>query len=257
MRIRTRLIIIFLLFGLCNTSRADKIIYNRTTYDLYEFPLLFNSRFKQWNTEPIFGKDAKIETAFDDVPYKCTWIVQSNYIYLQSIKSDSLTANLQSIFPDKFDNGRVLADWIDTTLYAPYGKMLYSFDIIFSASIYEYELAFRISKGKVISVEKCDNTKTKPLKDERQLQQLIQNTINWENVPKYDSIKRMVYVQVMSADSLGRIDSVSIPKGVNDLYDKEAIRIVKTIPEWPVIYRHGKIFNGRIYPIIFGRSNKK
>jgi len=76
-------------------------------------------------------------------------------------------------------------------------------------------------------------------------------------LPKYDSIKRRVYVQVMSADSLGRIDSVSILKGVNDLYDKEAIRIVKTIPEWPVFYRHGKIFNGRIYPIIFDRSNKK
>lgn len=259
MKIRTILIILVLFCGLCNTSRADKIIYNRVTYDLYEYPLLFNSRFKQWNITPIFGENAndKVYALFDAAPYSCTWIVQDNKIYLQSINGKNATADLQTIFPEKFDNGLVLADWIDTTLYAPYGKMLYSFDVLFSASIYEYELAFRISKGKVISVEKCDNTKTKPLKDERQLQQLIQNTINWENVPKYDSIKRMVYVQVMSADSLGRIVSVSILKGVNDLYDKEAIRIVKTIPEWPVIYRHGKIFNGRIYPIIFDRSNKK
>ncbi len=257
MRIRTLLIIMFLLFGLSNTSRADKIIYNRITYDLYEFPLLFHSRFKQWNTEPIFGKDAKIETAFDDVPYKCTWIVQNNYIYLQSIKSDSLTANLQSIFPDKFDNGRVLADWIDTTLYAPYGKMIYSWGVILFESIFEYELAFRISKGKIISVEKCDNTKTKSLKDDRHLIGLIENNINWENLPESDSIKRKVYVQVISADSLGRIDSVRIVRGVNELYDREAIRIVKTIPEWPVIYRHGKVLNLWTFPISFDMSNKK
>jgi len=258
MRILTLLIIVILLFGLDNTSRADKIIYKGVTYDLYKYPLQFNSRFAEWKIKPIFGENAndKVYAMFDVAPYSCTWIVQDNHIYLQSINGKNATADLKAVFPEKFDNRLVLADWIDTTLYAPYGEKLYSWGPSFSESIFEYELAFRISKGKVISVEKCDNTKTKPLKDDRQLQELIHNNINWEKLPELDSIRRKVWVDIISADSLGTIDSVRIiGRGVNGLYEREAIRIVKTIPEWPIFYRHGKVSNLLRYPIIFDRSD--
>ena len=259
MRIGTLLIIMFLLFGLYNTSRADKIIYKGATYNLYEYPLLFNSRFKEWKITPIFGENAndKVIRMFDAAPYNCIWIVQDDHIYLQSINGENTTADLKAVFPEKYDKGLVLADWIDTTLYAPYGKLLYSGGVDFTLSTFEYELAFRISKGKIISVEKCDNSKTKPLKDQYHLRDLIQNNINWENLPEADSIKRKVFVQAISADSLGMIDSVRIVIGVNELYDREAIRIVKSIPEWPLIYRHGKVYNWLIFPISFDRSNKK
>jgi hypothetical protein len=259
MRIGTLFIIMFFFFGLCNTSRADKIIYHGVTYHLYEYPLLLNSRFKQWNITAIFGENAedKVINAFDSAPYYCDWIVQNNYIYLQSINGNNTTADLKAVFPEKFDKGLVIADWIDTTLYAPFGKLLYSGGVLFSESIFEYELAFRISKGKIISVEKCDNKKTKPLKDQFHLRDLIQMNINWENLPEGDVKKRTVFVEAISADSLGMIDSVRILKGVNESYDREAIRIVKSIPEWPLIYKHGKVTNWWIFPIIFDRSNKK
>ena len=259
MRIVTLLIIMFLLFGLYNTSSADKIIFNGITYDLYESPLQLNSRFEQLRITPIFGENAndKVFAMFDVAPYHCIWIVQDNHIYLQSINGKNTMADLKAVFPEKFDNGLVLADWIDATLFAPYGKMLYSWGVLLTESTFEYELAFRISKGKIISVEKCDNTKTRPLKGDRQLRGLIQNNINWGNLPESDSIKRKVYVQVISADSLGRIDSVRIVRGVNEYYDREAIRIVKTIPEWPVIYKHGRVFNLWTFPISFDMRNKK
>jgi len=259
MRVGTLLIIMFLLFGLHNTSRADKIIYHGVTYDLYGYPLLLNSRFKEWKIAPIFGENAndKVFRMFDAAPYNCNWIVQNNHIYLQSINGKNTTADLKAVFPEKFDHGLILADWIDTTLFAPYGKMLYCGGVLFTESTFEYELAFRISKGKIISVEKCDNTKTNPLKDEYHLRDLIQNNIIWGNLPEADSIKRKVFVQAISADSLGMIDSVRIVRGVNELYDREAIRIVKTIPEWPLIYRHGKVYNWWIFPISFDRSDKK
>jgi hypothetical protein len=259
MRIHILIIIITLLSGLNNTSGADKIIYNGATYNLYEYPLQLNTRFGQWEIRPIFGENAndKVFAIFDVDPYSCTWIVLDNHIYLQSIEGKNTTVNLQTIFPEKYDNGLVLADWINTTLYAPYGKMLYSWGVLFSESTFEYELAFRISKGKIISVEKCDNTKTKPLKDQYHLRDLIQNNINWGNLPEADSIKRKVFVQAISADSLGMIDSVRILRGVNELYDREAIRIVKSIPEWPLIYKHGKVYNWWIFPISFDRSDKK
>lgn len=259
MRIRTLLLTMFLLFGLYNTSSADEIIYNGVTYDLYEYPLLFNSRFKQWDVTPIFGENAndKVFAAFDANPYNCTWIVQDNHIYLQSINGDNTTADLQTVFPEKFDNGLVLADWIDTTLYAPYGKILYCWGAILTEHTFEYELAFRISKGKIISVEKCDNTKTKPFKEGTHLRGLIQNNINWGNLPESDSIKRTVYVNVISTDCQGKIDSVQVVSGVNEIYDREAVRIVKAIPEWPIIYRHGKVLNWWTFQISFDMRDKK
>ncbi|MFB6319037.1 energy transducer TonB [Saccharicrinis sp. FJH54] len=258
MRLRFILIYTFLVFSFSGTYGADRIIYNGTTYNLYNYPLQFISKFKQWNTKPIFGEDAKIQRMFDQVPYYCTWIVQDDHIYLQSIKSDSLNANLLELFPDKYDNGLVLADWIDTILYAPYGEMILSWDITFSGKIYEYELAFKVLKGEIISVEKCDNTmtKTKLLKDERLLRELIKKNTHWENLPESDTIDRRVYVQVASTDNQGKIDSVKILKGVNDIYDREAVRIVKTIPEWPVIYNHGELSDWWIFPIVFDMSDK-
>jgi hypothetical protein len=257
MRVLILLLSIFLVIGVHRSSSADTIMYNGVTYELYGFPLQFISRFKQWNTTHIFfGEDAGIAQAFDDVDYSCTWIVKDDHIYLQSIKSENLTANLQAIFLEKFENGLVLADWIDTTLYASYGNILFSLGVTISETIFEYELALKICKGKVISVEKCDNTKTKTLKDDRLLRELIRNNINWENLPESDTIKRTVYVQVISADSDGKIDSVSIVRGVNEIYDREAVRIVKAIPEWPVVYRHGKVLNLWIFPISFKRVDK-
>ena len=148
MRISTLFIIIFLLFGVHTTSKADKIIYKGVTYDLYEYPLLFNSRFTGWKITPIFGENAndKVIRMFDATPYNCSWIVQDNHLYLQSIIGDNVTADLKVVFPEKYDKGLVLADWIDTTLYAPYGKMLYCGGVTLTECTFEYELAFRISK---------------------------------------------------------------------------------------------------------------
>ena len=253
MRAGILIISTFLIFGLRCIAGADNIFYNGVQYQLCGYPLQFNPEFRQWNVQSVFGEDAEIQELFDAAPYSCNWIVRDSHIYLQSIKNDTLTANLKAIFPGKYDNGLVLADWIDTTLYAPYGKRLYSWGVSFNESTFEYELAFKISKGKIISVEKYDNTKTKPLKDGGHLKGLIQNSINWENLPEQDSIKRKVYVQVISANSLGKIDSVRIVRGVNEFYNREAVRIVKTIPEWPVIYRHGKVLNLLTFPIVFER----
>ncbi len=83
MRIRTLLIITVSLLGLHNTSRADKIIYNGTTYNLYGYPLQFNTRFEQWKITPIFGENAndKVFAVFDVTPYTCAWLVRDNHIY--------------------------------------------------------------------------------------------------------------------------------------------------------------------------------
>ena len=109
--------------------------------------------------------------------------------------------------------------------------------------IYETELKFTLEKGALVEVEKLDNSKTKRSKysdDSKLLLHYIYDNINYENLPKKDTIKGRVILYIYSSDDNGKIYSVVVVRGLNELYDKEAVRVVKSIPEWDVMYRHGK-----------------
>ena len=113
-------------------------------------------------------------------------------------------------------------------------------------SIYEKEMEFTVDKGELMETKILDNSKTKKSKyteDQKLLMEYINKNIKRENLPESDKIKRRVFVQIISSDENGKIDSVKVVRGVNELYDNEAIRVVKSIPEWDVIYRHGEIYN--------------
>jgi len=130
-------------------------------------------------------------------------------------------------------------------LMSPQGKlMMYIHDGFLS--IYEKELEFRFENGLLVDTNQWDNSKTRISKyteNSNLLMEFIQSNIDYNNLPKADTIKRIVIIRVISSDENGKIDSVAVVRGVNELYDSEAIRVVKMIPEWNVIYRHGKITN--------------
>ena len=67
---------------------------------------------------------------------------------------------------------------------------------------------------------------------------------------------KTVFVQ-FSANEQGNIDRVSIIKGSRNVFNQEAARVVKAIPEWDVYYRRGE-FEKRIWtiPVIFSRENR-
>ena len=46
-------------------------------------------------------------------------------------------------------------------------------------------------------------------------------------------------------------------RGINEIYDREAVIVVKSIPEWDVLYWHGEKFN-YIWniPVTFNKSGK-
>ena len=71
-------------------------------------------------------------------------------------------------------------------------------------------------------------------------------------------MKRRVIIEIISADDNGKIDSVRVLRGVNELYDNEAVRVIKSIPEWDIIYRRGKRINRTwVMPILFDLTEKK
>ena len=48
-------------------------------------------------------------------------------------------------------------------------------------------------------------------------------------------------VNVLCGTADGKVDGAFIIRGYNEIYDREALRVVNSIPEWDVIYRHGEI----------------
>ncbi|KXX67449.1 hypothetical protein AVL50_29525 [Flammeovirga sp. SJP92] len=61
-----------------------------------------------------------------------------------------------------------------------------------------------------------------------------------------------VYVRVTGVSEEGKVKEVEILRGADSLINLEAIRVLKSIPEWDVIYRRGKIEPPNyIYPISF------
>lgn len=260
----------------------DLIIYNGDTLSLYSCPL--NSYPDQELITPkgLFGSRGCFFTACWR-NYVATWEIVDNELFLCEIRNacyptslrgvsasfksaidkDNVGneyADLKALFPQRFKNGKVKADWVEGKMTSPQGKLLYYFHDGFQ-SIYETEMEFTLKKGELIETKILDNSKTKKSKyteNQKLLMEFINKNIKRQNLPETDTIKRRVIVQIISTDENGKIDSVKVVRGVNELYDNEAIRVVKSIPKWEVIYKHGEVFN-QVWtlPINFDLTRKK
>lgn len=278
-------IIVFTLFAFNVFGTAqipDILIYNRDTLSLFSCPLDSYPNQDLINPKKLFGSSGCFYTACWR-NYIATWEIINDELYLTKIRNacfptdlrnvsvsyksetkiDSIGseyADLKKLFPRQFINGKVKADWVNEKLYSPQGNLLFYLHDGF-LSIYETELEFTLNNGKVIKYNKLDNSKTKKSRyteDQRLLKEYIHNNINFENLPKSDTIKRKVYITILSTDETGKIDRVKVARGVNEVYDKEAVRVVKSIPEWEVLFRHGeKLNSGWTIPIVFDLTNKK
>lgn len=153
-------------------------------------------------------------------------------------------ADLEVLFPGRLGNGKVFADWVNTKMIAPGGKLLFYIHDGFE-SIFEKELEFTLENGIILAAQEYDNSKTKISKyttDIKLLQEFIKSNIDYSNVPG-SSQTISIPVKIMGSTEDGKVDNISILRGYNDAYNKEALRVVNSIPEWDVLYRHGKKFS--------------
>ena len=278
-------ITLFLFFPLRLSGTAqipDLIIYKGDTLLLYNCLLEFYPNEELINPRNLFGSSGCFYTACWR-NYIATWEIIDNKLYLVEIKNacyptkmknvaasyktgaekDSIGlefADLKILFPDKYENGKIKADWVSEKLYSPQGKLLLYFHLGLE-SIYERELEFVIENGTLIETKLHDNSKTKKSKyteDQNLLKEFIYSNIDNNNLPKSDTIARLVFAQIISSNENGKIDSVNIIIGVNTLYDNEVVRVIKSIPEWDVIYRHGEKINILwTIPVKFDLTEKK
>jgi len=267
------------LFGTAQTP--DILIFNGDTLSLYTCPLNSYPDQNLINPKELFGSTGCFHTACWR-NYVATWEFIDDQLYLTEIrnacyptkmrnvsvsyksgvKNDQIGreyADLKELFPERFHNGRVKADWVTGKLYSPQGRLLFYIHDGFQ-SIYQTELEFTVNRGVLMKCKTMDNSKTKESKylaDPTLLRDYIYNNIKRENLPNSDTIRRRVYINIISSDETGKIDRVKVVRGVNEVYDNEAIRIIKSIAEWEVLYRHGeKINRSYTVPVVFDLTDK-
>lgn len=271
------LLLSFQAFG--TAQIPDILIYKRDTLYLFDCPLDYFPDQGLINPKRLFGSSGCFYTACYR-NYVATWTIEGNKLYLLSIKNACYPtdmkyvnasfnagadttgkeyADLETLFPDKFANGKVSADWVNTKIISPKGKMLYYINDGFM-SIFEKEVEFTFEKGTLIQMQEFDNSKTRTSKytqDLELLKEFIKNNIDYSNLPRLDKTIKVI-VAVHNSNEDGKIDNVTILRGFNDPFDKEAERVVKSIPQWDVLYRHGKKIRGASWmiPVIFEWEGK-
>lgn len=221
----------FHLFGAA--WNADFLIIRNDTLRLSSNPLT-QSKQSALNIELYFAKK----------PLECTlsyWRLEDNRLYLvEIVDSDDKnnTADLSMIFGNDYKNGRVFANWLTGELLYPKGKII-DFPGI---STSEKEIVLAFEKGIFIEKYEYDNSKSYKsffTQNPDTLFSFIYNNINWNTLPNIDDGKKLVALRIMTGGEKSKFQ-ISILKGIDSLYNNEALRVAKLIPEWDVLYVHGQ-----------------
>ncbi|WP_242927795.1 energy transducer TonB [Pontibacter vulgaris] len=238
----------------------DILIYNGDTLSIFANPLEQLPNIDTLRPK-LFGSKEGCTTTACWRGYQAEWTIIENQLFLTGIYScchhkDKIQANLKQLFGNKLIDEKVQADWVTADLISPLGKELYYVHMGYE-SLYEKEVLFQIVKGNLIRKHVFDNSKSRQSiysQDSEKLLKHIYSNINWEELPTQEKTVK-VFIQ-FSANQYGTIDSVTILKGFNGVFDREAVRVVKTIPEWDVYYRLGKHERRAWYmPIVFSEEN--
>ncbi|MBD2754113.1 hypothetical protein [Spirosoma validum] len=196
--------------------------------------------------------------------YIAYWQLTDNKLYLTNIVSCSFANRhavpLATLFGDQFNKGWVLADWFSGDLISPRGKLLRYYHDAYK-SIYAYEMVYQFNQGTLSSKTVFDNRKTKISTyevDNGKLKHFVYSRIAWNKLPTLPTdLVIKVFVRIISHPEGGK-PAIKLIKGAGSVWDTEAVRVMRLLPEWSVDYISGK-FRPTAYhfPILFSEANKK
>lgn len=235
--------------GNCTYEIPDYLTYKGKTYEIYT-----NALEEYFN---IHGRPDSIIYRTSERVMGCS----RGYIAHWEIKNDSLFLNklqdimekeidLKLIFKDRQVKGRVFANWYNDTIINPYGKSIYN-DFAFEKT-YEYERKLVFKKGILSKVStkdnpyydygiiyvRCEKMPEFPGGEWALKRYLIDNTKTPKSA-KSKGISGKVYVGfIVSKD--GSLVELRILKPNAPSLNKEAVKIVKSMPKWTPGSHNGK-----------------
>lgn len=221
---------------------SDFLIYEGDTFRMESFPL---GSYLESHPNPIY------ETLFEDVNTACWrgyiayWAVRNDSLFLTDIFSvnsdDKLSIDKSLIFTSLKKNQEVFAYWVTDDLLTVFGEILVQNTAFM---LYGFEQVFSVQEGKVISINVYDNTKTStPMEGKEELvDNYIQYNIDYsklENVPK-EEVVLLVEFMVQEDGTIGDAAVLTLNGDYPEDMKAEAIRVVKSIPQWDVYYHLGR-----------------
>lgn len=230
-------------------DNPDYIITRGDTLEIWEFPL-----------ESYFKKDSRPDYLFVDATdkeynlknYVAYWELRNDSLFLLKVNINSKEIPLSRIFKSNPNNFEIYAFWYNASITTQKGKLM-------AGLLSEFEFIYSFKNGKLTNEEtnhytifsESDYTNNPEL-----LMKYIQNNIDYSSLKEpYEKAK--VFVQILRVSEFGVIDSVGIIRGWDSVRDSEAIRVVKSIPEWTVLHKNGKHFDFTwTIPVKFGQNEK-
>jgi hypothetical protein len=264
-RIFASLIFIFsLLKGYSTSQIGDILIYNKDTMTLFSNPLELRNDWEKLSeiiSNGLEKEDRRINPKkYQEKDYVglissacwrgyvAEWQILNKRIYLSNIyacHNAKVKLDLRKIFKES-KNDLVLANWINGNIFAPSGSCI-EFNNGYN-SIYEKEFVFDFKNGELIKV---DTFKNSIIKESKCSTNSIYSKINWGMLPdlKNKHIRASIGIQ---PDKNGLLDSIIWENTYmlddtiliinrDNVFIKEAIRIVRLIQDWDVIYQRNKI----------------
>lgn len=262
-------ILIFTLFslqGYATIQSYERLIIEKDTMWMNSFPLEKLISERKITPKDLWGEKFDFNTACYRT-YIGTWEIRNDSLFLNELlpcnysdykKGEYPKIDLSKIFPDKLKGKRVFADWVNGELLVVRGKRM--FLLLNEEIVYERNTGYVIENGIRRKTNEYDNSKSKKseyVDDTKLLRTYIYTNIQWNKIKsEIDSTDKKVYCTIISCDDLGKIDSVKISRGISPQLKLEAIRVVKSIPQWQVIYLKGERKNlSFTIPINFNLKN--
>jgi len=243
----------------------DKLIISKDTFFIKESPL-----YQLLQKKNIY-QDALWAGITDCVP---NW--GKKFIGIWEIKNDSLILNeIQLIssegtvckkniihncfLSEMIKDERIFADWYSGDIVSPKGKELF-YCSSSEEYIFESDMIYEIKDGLLAKYDLYDNSKSKKSEysdNPQLLKSFIYSNIRWEKLKsEIDSTDKKVYCAIISCDDNANVDSVTVARGISPLLNLEAIRVVKSIPQWQIIYKKGvRKTPYKMIPIYFNLKN--
>lgn len=235
---------------------SDYLIYGKDTISLREHVFESYAQGQEYRLRHL-GKHNT------DDRERIYWKIAGDQVKLTAVTSGQASKNqideeLVMLFGKNLNNGPFPVHLSDRDLHGESGRIICRGLDMFYIFEKEWEVDFR--NGRLTRIEQFDNSKSRTsvfFTNPSLLVDFVRSTINWSKLPPLAGREGRVFV-TFSANDQGIVDRVEVLKGLDPALDREAVRVVKLIPDWPVLYKRG-VFSRFKYnlPIMFTEEMRR
>lgn len=269
-------ILVFLSTTVISAQTSDVLIWNSDTLNLYSNPLKLKPEWDELislkieNERSSENKDSVMETLIFLGNYKTEWLIKNDSLYLTKITSfyDNSKINYQQWL--QTEQKSIFASWVNENLIVHKGNCIICTNNHYKkTSVYPNETVLKFKNGIVINAKNYINRISKTSRflslNPNGYLDFIYKKIEWENIPELNDKHYQVWISV-TPNKNGKLKNIdwentfmlidnTIITDKENPFIKEALRIVRQIPDWNIVIRHDNILNQQIL-IVFNAQVK-